>query len=61
MNLGLSRWSISTCGSAKLPAPPWRCSLLRAALACHTGMATFAEAGVSDKPADDAAAPKAAG
>src|SRR5277367_4528226 len=27
--------------------------LLRAALACHTGMATFAEAGVSDKPADD--------
>ena len=33
--------------------------LLRAALACHTGMATFAEAGVSDKPADDAA-PKAA-
>src|SRR5271170_6494971 len=35
--------------------------LLRAALACHTGMATFAEAGVSDKPADDAAEPKAAG
>ena len=34
--------------------------ILRAALACHTGMATFAEAGVSDKPADDAA-PKAAG
>jgi nicotinate-nucleotide--dimethylbenzimidazole phosphoribosyltransferase len=33
--------------------------LLRAALACHTGMATFAEAGVSDKPADGAA-PKAA-
>jgi nicotinate-nucleotide--dimethylbenzimidazole phosphoribosyltransferase len=27
--------------------------LLRAALACHTGMATFAEAGVSDKPAED--------
>ena len=25
--------------------------ILRAALACHTGMATFAEAGVSDKPA----------
>ena len=36
-------------------------SLLRAALACHTGMATFAEAGVSDKPVDDAAEPKAAG
>jgi nicotinate-nucleotide--dimethylbenzimidazole phosphoribosyltransferase len=35
-------------------------SILRAALACHTGMATFAEAGVSDKP-DDAAVPKAAG
>jgi nicotinate-nucleotide--dimethylbenzimidazole phosphoribosyltransferase len=34
--------------------------ILRAALACHTGMATFAEAGVSDKP-DDAAEPKAAG
>jgi nicotinate-nucleotide--dimethylbenzimidazole phosphoribosyltransferase len=34
--------------------------LLRAALACHTGMATFAQAGVSDKPADDAE-PKAAG
>lgn len=34
--------------------------ILRAALACHTGMATFAEAGVSDKPADEAA-PKAAG
>jgi nicotinate-nucleotide--dimethylbenzimidazole phosphoribosyltransferase len=29
--------------------------ILRAALACHTGMATFAEAGVSEKPADDAA------
>ena len=28
--------------------------LLRAALACHTGMATFAEAGVSDKPAGEA-------
>ena len=35
-------------------------SILRAALACHTGMATFAEAGVSDKPADEAE-PKAAG
>ncbi|MFZ0425033.1 MAG: nicotinate-nucleotide--dimethylbenzimidazole phosphoribosyltransferase, partial [Xanthobacteraceae bacterium] len=34
--------------------------LLRAALACHTGMATFAEAGVSDKPADEAE-PKAVG
>ncbi|MGB6534325.1 MAG: nicotinate-nucleotide--dimethylbenzimidazole phosphoribosyltransferase, partial [Xanthobacteraceae bacterium] len=28
--------------------------ILRAALACHTGMATFAEAGVSDRPIDDA-------
>jgi nicotinate-nucleotide--dimethylbenzimidazole phosphoribosyltransferase len=35
-------------------------TILRAALACHTGMATFAEAGVSDKPGDDTA-PKAAG
>jgi nicotinate-nucleotide--dimethylbenzimidazole phosphoribosyltransferase len=35
--------------------------LLRAALACHAGMATFAEAGVSDKPADEGAEPKAAG
>jgi nicotinate-nucleotide--dimethylbenzimidazole phosphoribosyltransferase len=33
--------------------------ILRAALACHTGMATFAEAGVSDKPDNGAA--KAAG
>ena len=35
--------------------------ILRAALACHTGMATFAEAGVSDKPVDESAEPKAAG
>jgi nicotinate-nucleotide--dimethylbenzimidazole phosphoribosyltransferase len=35
--------------------------VLRAALACHAGMATFAEAGVSDKPADESAEPKAAG
>ena len=35
--------------------------ILRAALACHTGMATFAEAGVSDKPRDEAREPKAAG
>ena len=35
--------------------------ILHAALACHTGMATFAEAGVSDKPPDDTAAPKATG
>jgi len=36
--------------------------IVRAALACHTGMATFAEAGVSDKPADESAQePKAAG
>jgi len=27
--------------------------ILRAALACHAGMATFAQAGVSDKPADE--------
>jgi nicotinate-nucleotide--dimethylbenzimidazole phosphoribosyltransferase len=31
--------------------------LLRAALACHTGMATFAEAGVSDRPSDAADEP----
>ncbi len=35
--------------------------ILRAALACHTGMATFAQAGVSDKDADAALKPKAAG
>ena len=36
--------------------------ILRAALACHTGMATFAQAGVSDRPEDTAAqTPKAAG
>jgi nicotinate-nucleotide--dimethylbenzimidazole phosphoribosyltransferase len=34
--------------------------VLRAALACHSGMATFAEAGVSDKPAADKNLPKAA-
>jgi nicotinate-nucleotide--dimethylbenzimidazole phosphoribosyltransferase len=34
--------------------------ILRAALACHTGMATFAEAGVSDKPPEEATE-KAAG
>jgi nicotinate-nucleotide--dimethylbenzimidazole phosphoribosyltransferase len=34
--------------------------ILRAALACHTGMATFAEAGVSDRP-DEARAQEAAG
>jgi nicotinate-nucleotide--dimethylbenzimidazole phosphoribosyltransferase len=28
--------------------------VLRAALACHTGMATFAQAGVSDKPPEAA-------
>ena len=27
--------------------------ILRAALACHTGMATFTEAGVSDKPPEE--------
>src|SRR5580658_3550769 len=36
-------------------------SILRAALACHTGMATFAEAGVSDKPADEGVEKAAAG
>ena len=35
-------------------------SVLRAAVACHTGMATFAEAGVANKPVDEAE-PKAAG
>ena len=35
--------------------------ILRAALACHIGMATFAEAGVSDKPGDETEEPKAAG
>jgi nicotinate-nucleotide--dimethylbenzimidazole phosphoribosyltransferase len=35
--------------------------VLRAALACHAGMATFAEAGVSDKPAADDATAAAAG
>ncbi|MBO0718106.1 MAG: nicotinate-nucleotide--dimethylbenzimidazole phosphoribosyltransferase [Rhizobiales bacterium] len=34
--------------------------ILRAALACHTGMATFAEAGVSDKSAADDATAAAA-
>jgi nicotinate-nucleotide--dimethylbenzimidazole phosphoribosyltransferase len=33
--------------------------LVRAALASHTGMATFAEAGVSDKPPEEASEPQA--
>src|SRR5579863_1555911 len=35
-------------------------NILRAALACHTGMATFAQAGVSDKEDDPAQQPKTA-
>ncbi len=35
-------------------------NILRAALACHTGMATFAQAGVSDKEDDPAQEPKTA-
>jgi len=35
-------------------------NILRAALACHTGMATFGEAGVSDKEDDPAGEPKTA-
>ena len=35
-------------------------NILRAALACHTGMATFAQAGVSDKEDDPAREPKTA-
>jgi len=36
-------------------------NILRAALACHTGMATFTQAGVTDKESDPAQEPKAAG
>jgi len=36
-------------------------NILRAALACHIGMATFTQAGVSDKESDPAQQPKAAG
>jgi nicotinate-nucleotide--dimethylbenzimidazole phosphoribosyltransferase len=35
-------------------------NILRAALACHTGMATFAQAGVSEKEDDPAQQPKTA-
>ncbi len=35
-------------------------NILRAALACHTGMATFAQAGVSDKKDDPTQQPKTA-
>ena len=52
LNLGMR---LGEASGAALAVP-----LLRAALACHTGMATFAEAGLSDRPADDAAE-KAAG
>ena len=46
-NSASTRCSISTCGSAKPRARRLAILLLRAALACHAGMATFAEAGVS--------------
>jgi len=52
LNLGMR---LGEASGAALAVP-----LLRAALACHTGMATFAEAGLSDRPAEDAAE-KAAG
>ena len=43
------RCSISACGSAKAPAPRSRSASSKAAVACHNGMATFAEAGVAGK------------
>jgi nicotinate-nucleotide--dimethylbenzimidazole phosphoribosyltransferase len=52
LNLGMRLGEASGAAASLL--------ILRAALACHTGMATFAEAGVSDKPADEGEA-KAAG
>ena len=36
-------------------------AVVKAAVACHTGMATFAEAGVSDREPEEDAEPKAAG
>jgi hypothetical protein len=51
--LSFNRGSISTCGSAKPLGAATALLILYAALACRTGMATFANAAVSDKPADE--------
>ena len=47
--LAWCRCSISACGWARRPGRRLAVPLLRAALACHAGMATFAEAGVADR------------
>ena len=46
---GRRRCSTSACGWARPPARRSPIPILRAALACHAGMATFAEAGVRDR------------
>ena len=43
------RCSISACGSAEASGACLAVNILRAALDCHAGMASFAEAGVSDR------------
>lgn len=53
LNLGMRLGEASGAALAVL--------ILRGALACHTGMATFAEAGVSDRPEDETQQPKTAG
>ena len=49
------RSSISACASAKPPGATLAIVMLKAAAACHSGMATFADAGVSG-PSNDAKA-----
>ncbi len=44
-----ARCSISACGSAKARARALAVGIVKAAVACHNGMATFAEAGVAGK------------
>jgi hypothetical protein len=43
----MARCSISRCGSARLSGVGVAILLVRAALTCHDGMATFSEADVS--------------
>ena len=44
-----SRSSISACGSARVRGAALAAGVVKGALACHIGMATFAEAGVAGK------------
>ena len=49
------RCSRSACGSAKASGAALAAGIVKAAAACHSGMATFAQAGVSEKGHSDLA------